>query len=142
MEQSWKAVSSTKTAPNVDGTGLERGVVHKNTQYVDGTPRNAQKPNTPNKLVAHNSLHISHFLILRAPHLQHGHLASASYIDSYAPQVEHEQKHPRLPSTVLQPSTFIIGYFCSVRTITGSLACNSSYSLFRSTVFFSSFSSV
>ena len=47
------------------------------------TPTNTYHPNS---LVAHNSLYTSHFLTLRAPHLQHGHSASGSHTDSYAPQ--------------------------------------------------------
>lgn len=46
-------------------------------------PTNTHHPDFP---VAHNSLYTSHFLILRAPHLQHGHSTSSSHTYRYAPQ--------------------------------------------------------
>ena len=55
-------------------------------------PTNTHHPNFP---VAHNSLYTSHFLILRAPHLQHGHSTSSSHthiVTRHHPQPIHNQR--------------------------------------------------
>ena len=60
--------------------------IYLNTLQLQSThriPTNTYHPDFP---VAHNSLYTSHFLILRAPHLQHGHSTSSSHTYSYAPQ--------------------------------------------------------
>ena len=54
--------------------------------------QHAPGSSTPSKSVAHNSLYTSNFLILHAPHLQHGHSTTISHRDSYAPQIEPKQK--------------------------------------------------
>ena len=60
--------------------------IYLNTQQLQSTHQIPTNTNHPDFPVAHNSLYTSHFLILRAPHLQHGHSTSSSHTYRYAPQ--------------------------------------------------------
>ena len=60
--------------------------IYLNTPQLQSTHQIPTNTNHPDFPVAHNSLYTSHFLILRAPHLQHGHSTSSSHTYRYAPQ--------------------------------------------------------